>query len=86
MTDRISSLKEGDRVRLLRDRSDITGADAKAGEAGTLGRLYRVQQMGGPYEVWELVLDRTWRPLGAEGGNAVRRRVCVSHMDIEVIP
>ena len=83
MTDRISGLKEGDRVRLIRDRSDITGVDAKAGEVGTLGRLYRIQRAGGPYEVWELFLDRKFRPLGI--GHEINVRLCVSHLDLETI-
>jgi hypothetical protein len=77
---RLTDLKKGDRVRLLRDCADISGAAARSGETGTLGRLYRVQKAGGPYEVWELLLDRTHRPLGLRD---IPVRICVSHEDIE---
>jgi len=80
---RLTDLKRGDRVRVTRECQSISGVTARVGETGTLGRLYRVQQAGGPYEVWELVLDRTHRPLGVQGGRDVNVRACVSHEDIE---
>ena len=49
--------KTGDKVRLLRDQKALhTGPEIfKAGETGTLGEMYRIQD---GFEVWHLVLDR----------------------------
>lgn len=48
--------KKGDKVRLLKDQTVLhTPEIFKAGETGTLGRLYRVQE---GLEIWHLVLDR----------------------------
>lgn len=78
---RQTDMKRGDRVRLLRDCRDIRHTETfEAGLAGALGQLYRVQK---DVEVWEVLLDRTYRPLGLR---EVPIRICVSHKDMERIP
>lgn len=76
---RFSDFARGDRVRLLRECRDICQGDRVflAGEAGTLGVLYRVQD---GREVWSVRLDRQEKLGTLEVTVGVR--ITVSHLDI----
>ena len=77
---RVTDFRSGDRVCLLRNVEDISGQHGYAGETGTLGRLYRIQEQK---EIWEVILDRKYRPLGdALRGGSVNVTVCASHVDV----
>jgi hypothetical protein len=78
----MSDFAQGQRVRLTKDCQDLAHGDQvfKTGEAGTLGRRYRIQD---GIQVWEMILDKK-EHIGAFP-NAINVRICIGHKDIEKI-
>jgi len=70
-------LKRGDRVRLVRECTDQAwgGQWVPAGQTGTLGRMYRVQN---GLEMWPVFLHE------AQPGT-MKRLVGVTHLDVELL-